>query len=157
MTRGERHSWIQGPAGQERHARVMIRMMATPYNRYLETQVQTAPPENLVLMLYDGAIRFANQAKLDLAEGKRESAHKNLTRGQDILSELMGSLNMDAGDIAVNLFKLYEYMQYRLVQANVQRSIEPIDEVVRMLGELRETWFEAIRDYRGKIARAGGQ
>jgi len=72
-------------------------MIATAHNRYMEVQVQTAPPENLVLMLYDGAMRFATQAKADLAAGNREAAHNNLTRAQDIMGQLMGSLNMEIG------------------------------------------------------------
>lgn len=132
-------------------------MIASPYDKYLEVQVQTAPPENLVLMLYDGAMRFATQAKADLVAGNRESAHSNLIRAQDIMSELMSSLNFDAGDVAENLFKLYEYMNYRLIQANISQSEEPIDEVLKMLAELRGVWSEAIREYRGATARGGGQ
>lgn len=132
-------------------------MMSTPCNRYMEMQVQTAPSENLVLMLYDGALRFARQAQVDLAEGRMQDAHNDLTRAQDILGELMGSLNMDAGDVAHNLFKLYEFIQYRLVVANVRKSAEPIDDVVQLLGDLRTTWAEAIRDVRGRGAKGRGQ
>ncbi|HON42563.1 MAG TPA: flagellar export chaperone FliS [Bacillota bacterium] len=132
-------------------------MMATPCNRYMEMQVRTAPAENLVLMLYDGALRFARQAQVDLAEGRMQDAHNNLTRAQDILGELMGSLNMDAGDIAHNLFKLYEFIQYRLTVANVKKSTEPIDDVIQLLGDLRATWAEAIRDARGRSVKSGGQ
>lgn len=134
-------------------------MIATAHNRYMEVQVQTAPPENLVLMLYDGAIRFATQAKADLATGNREAAHNNLTRAQDIMGELMGSLNMELGEIAENLFSLYEYMQYRLIEANIKRSAGHIDEVLQMLRELRQAWAEAVREYRGQSAgsaRPGG-
>lgn len=127
-------------------------MMATAHNRYMEVQVQTAPPENLVLMLYDGAIRFATQAKADFAAGNREAAHNNLTRAQDIVGELMGSLNMEMGEIAANLFSLYEYMQYRLIEANIKQSIENIDEALQMLRELRQTWAEAVREHRGRSA-----
>ena len=132
-------------------------MMATPCNRYMEMQVQTAPAENLVLMLYDGALRFARQAKVSLAEGRMQDAHNDLTRAQDILGELMGSLNMDVGDVAHNLFKLYEFIQYRLIVANVRKSAEPIDDVLQLLGDLRATWAEAIRDARGRGVKSGGQ
>jgi len=132
-------------------------MMATPCNRYMEMQVQTAPAENLVLMLYDGALRFARQAKVSLAEGRMQDAHNDLTRAQDILGELMGSLNMDAGDVAHNLFRLYEFIQYRLIVANVRKSAEPIDDVLQLLGDLRATWAEAIRDARGRGVKSGGQ
>ena len=132
-------------------------MMATPCNRYMEMQVQTAPAENLVLMLYDGALRFARQAQVSLAEGRMQDAHNDLTRAQDILGELMGSLNMDAGEVAHNLFKLYEFIRYRLIIANVRKSAEPIDDVLQLLGDLRATWAEAIRDARGRGVKSGGQ
>ncbi len=132
-------------------------MMSTPCNRYMEMQVQTAPSENLVLMLYDGALRFARQARVSLAEGRMQDAHNDLTRAQDILGELMGSLNMDAGDVAHNLFRLYEFIQYRLIVANVRKSAEPIDDVLQLLGDLRATWAEAIRDARGRGVKSGGQ
>jgi len=132
-------------------------MMSTPCNRYMEMQVQTAPSENLVLMLYDGALRFARQARVSLAEGRMQDAHNDLTRAQDILGELMGSLNMDAGDVAHNLFRLYEFIQYRLIVANVRKSAEPIDDVLQLLGDLRATWAQAIRDARGRSVKSGGQ
>ena len=86
-----------------------------------------------------------------------QDAHNDLTRAQDILGELMGSLNLDAGDVAHNLFKLYEFIQYRLIVANVRKSAEPIDDVVQLLGDLRVTWAEAIRDARGRTVKSGGQ
>jgi flagellar protein FliS len=108
-------------------------------------------------MLYDGALRFARQARVSLAEGRMQDAHNDLTRAQDILGELMGSLNMDAGDVAHNLFRLYEFIQYRLIVANVRKSAEPIDDVLQLLGDLRATWAEAIRDARGRGVKSGGQ
>ncbi|MCR4427029.1 MAG: flagellar export chaperone FliS [Firmicutes bacterium] len=131
-------------------------MTANPYGKYQETQVQTAPPETLVLMLYDGAIRFAGQGKADLLEGRRESAHRNLVRAQDILVELQTSLDFNMGEVAFNLWRIYEYLEHRLVEANTKRSSEPIDEVIGMLSDLRQTWAQAIRHARGMTAKTGG-
>lgn len=134
-----------------------VNMIASAYNRYFETQVQTAPPENLVLMLYNGALRFATQAVADLDAGRMQDAHNSLIRAQDIISELAGSLNMDVGEISRNLLGLYDYMQYRLIQANINKIAEPIREVVTMLTELRDSWAEAIPEMRGRLARSGGE
>ena len=60
----------------------------------------------------------------------------------------MSSLNMDVGEIALNLFRLYEYMHYRLVEANVRKDIEPIDEVLGLFQGLKEAWEEAIKKLR---------
>lgn len=134
-----------------------VNMIASAHNRYFETQVQTAPPENLVLMLYNGALRFAAQAVADLDAGRMQDAHNSLIRAQDIISELAGSLNMDMGEISRNLLGLYDYMQYRLIQANINKIAEPIREVVTMLTELRDSWAEAIPEMRGRLARSGGE
>ncbi|HOL51470.1 MAG TPA: flagellar protein FliS [Bacillota bacterium] len=59
---------------------------------------------------------------------------------------------MEIGEVAGNLFSIYEYMQHRLIEANIRQSVECIDEVLKMLGELRQTWADAIRQYRGQSA-----
>lgn len=115
------------------------------YEQYRQTQVQTAKPEQLLLMLYDGAISFLKKAKMAIESKNITEAHTFLIKTQDIIIELMLSLNMEVGEIAVNLFRLYEYMHYRLVEANVNKDIKPVDEVLRMLQELRDTWDMAIK------------
>ncbi|MCD6363809.1 MAG: flagellar export chaperone FliS [Synergistetes bacterium] len=118
------------------------------YEQYRQMQIQTAKPEQLLLMLYDGAINFLKKAKVAIEEKNIEEAHTSLIRAQDILAELMSSLNMDVGEIALNLFRLYEYMHYRLVEANVRKDIEPIDEVLGLFQGLKEAWEEAIKKLR---------
>lgn len=115
------------------------------YQAYRRTQIETAPPEQLILMLYDGAIRFARNARRALEAGDKQKAHTELTRAQDVVSELIGSLDMEAGgELAANLCQLYRYMYQRLVQANIRKSVEPIDEVVQLMGELRDGWYEGV-------------
>jgi len=75
------------------------------YEQYRQTQIQTAKPEQLLLMLYDGAISFLKKAKVAIKNKNIEEAHTFLIRVQDILIELMSSLNMDVGDIAKNLLQ----------------------------------------------------
>lgn len=115
------------------------------YEQYRQTQVQTAKPEQLLLMLYDGAIGFLKKAKTAIENKDITEAHTFLIKTQDIIIELMVSLNMEVGEIAMNLFRLYEYMHYRLVEANVNKDVKPIDEVLRMLQDLRDTWDMAIK------------
>jgi flagellar secretion chaperone FliS len=114
-------------------------------SQYQEQQVQTASKEQLLIMLYDGAIRFCKLAKKAMSEGKLEESNKNLLRSQRIISEFMASLDFEiGGETSKNLFSLYEYLHYRLVQANIKRDPEMIDEVTEHLVGLRDTWNQAI-------------
>lgn len=114
--------------------------------QYLVQQIQTASREQLLLMLYDGAIRFLKLARKALDTKDYETSHNNLLKSQKILTELMSSLDMNVGgEVARNLMNLYEYLYYRLVQANLKRDPEMVDEVIGHLTDLRKTWDEAIK------------
>jgi len=117
---------------------------ANPYAQYQKTQIETADKGKLLLMLYDGALRFLGHARKALLEKDLEGANNYLVKVQDIVAELMSSLDLEAGEIAVSLFRLYEYMHYLLVQANVKKDAGPLDQVEGMLAELRDTWKEAL-------------
>jgi len=118
-----------------------------PYRLYRESQVQTLSQEKLVLMLYEGAIKFCQQALKALEQRDYEQMSYYVGRVQDILSELMVTLNYEAGDIAHNLYQLYDFMYRWLVEGNVKKSVTHIRQVRDMLGELRDTWEEATRRY----------
>lgn len=124
--------------------------MATsdPYRIYQENQVQTLSQEKLVLMLYDGAVKFCGQAleAIDKKDYARTSYY--LGRVQDILSELMLTLNREVGEIADNLYQLYDFMYRWLIEANTKKSTKHIIDVKNMLAELRDTWEEATRRYK---------
>ncbi|HOB86149.1 MAG TPA: flagellar export chaperone FliS [Bacillota bacterium] len=120
-------------------------MTENPYQRYRANAVETADPGRLILLLYDGALRFINQAEQALEGQDYEQAHYKLLRAQDIIAELMGSLDLEQGELAVNLFRLYDYMHYRLIQANIKKSAAPLQEVSAMLKSLRESWQEVCR------------
>lgn len=113
-----------------------------PYDKYKQTEINTANQGTLIVMLYDGAIKFLNIARESMASPKTyDKANENILKAQDIITELMLSLNMDEkNEIAQNLFSLYMYFKKRLLEANIQKSAEIIDEVVRFLKELREAW-----------------
>ena len=116
-----------------------------PWNSYRQIATQTAPPGQLVLMLYEGAIRFLNRAlagfaKEDPAE-YHETIHNNIQRAQDIVNELNASLNLEAGgELAVNLRRLYLYLDWRLMQSNLKKEPAGIEEAIRRLTVLRDAW-----------------
>ncbi len=130
--------------------------MPNPYAQYRQTQVQTAAPEQLVLMLYDGAVKFAAQAKEHIAVKNMEAANSALIRVQDIFSELQASINDDAGEIAQQLSLLYDYLYRRALDANLAKDVAIIDEIVTMVRDLRSTWVEAIMLARRQVGAADG-
>ncbi|AGB42140.1 flagellar biosynthetic protein FliS [Halobacteroides halobius DSM 5150] len=134
-------------------------MANNPYQQYKNTQVQTANQEKLLLMLYDGAIKFTRSGKKGVEKEDKDLANNALNRAQSIISELRATLDSDkGGEIAESLDALYEYMNYQLVQANIKKEVEPLEEVLEMLGELKETWVEAAHNLKNKQQgqQAGG-
>ena len=109
-------------------------------SQYRETQVKTANQGKLIVMLYDGAIKFLKIALDNLPKKKYDTVNNNIIKSQDIITELMLSLNFEVGDFANRLYSLYSYMNKRLVEANIQKSAEPMEEVIRYLAELKEAW-----------------
>lgn len=113
--------------------------------KYLEVQVATAPPEKLVLMCYDGIIRFLNQAHETLAEGDLEGGHRSIVRAQAIVAELKGSLNMELGEIPRNLARIYDFLHEHLVEANIRKDKGRVAEALRVTNELRGVWEEVCQ------------
>ena len=116
-----------------------------PQNAYKEIQIKTANQIRLIVMLYDGAIRHVNLALDACREGhhRYDAVNNHLIAAQDILSELMASLDFEKGGvIAKNLFSLYSFMNRRLLDGNLRKDPAPLAEVKKMLGDLREAWDE---------------
>jgi len=120
---------------------------------YRTTQVQSRTPLELVVMLYDGAIRFAGTAR-DAIERRDIPARRDaLSRALAIVSELQNTLNMEAGgEIAAQLDRLYDYVNDRLLAAAMQNSVTPIDEARRVLETLRDGWATIASQPERKIA-----
>jgi len=128
------------------------------YQQYQQQQVFTAPPDKLLLMLYDGAIRFCDKAKKALAGQSIEESHHYITKAEDIVIELMTSLRMDF-EFSDHLYSLYDYLYRQLVEANMQNDLTLLDEVVELLTELRQTWAEVAakaRETRKLVVGGGG-
>ncbi|MEA3223204.1 MAG: flagellar export chaperone FliS [Thermodesulfobacteriota bacterium] len=120
-------------------------MNLSGYQEYKKVQVQTADQGKLILMCYDGAINFLNQAKFHMLKEDISTQKIFLNKAQDILWELTSSLNLEAGELAYNLDALYNYMIRRIIDADHHNSSSAIDEVVGFLEELRKSWGKIIQ------------
>lgn len=126
-------------------------MHAREYQSYKQTEIETASPGKLLLLLYDGALKRLQRAKDCLSRGQLEESHQHLVRVQEILVELMLALDWSvAGDLAPRLHGLYNFMYRRLVDANIKQDPAAIDEVIQLLSTLREGWDEAYRQLAGR-------
>lgn len=121
-----------------------------PYlKQYRQTQIDTAPKEQILLMLYDGAVRFLNQAKAGFAEKNIEKIHNNIVKVQNIITEFESTLDMKTGgEFAQNLFALYEYINNQLLLANIKKREECLDEALKHMTELRDTWRQAVKQFK---------
>jgi flagellar protein FliS len=117
--------------------------MSDPLRSYKETQIKTATPARLVVMLYDGALKYLGLALEALADRHQryDRASECLIRAQDIITELMVSLDFDQGrEIARNLFNLYMWMNHQLLEGNITKNSAPLEQVKKLLTELRGVW-----------------
>jgi flagellar protein FliS len=115
---------------------------ATAQQAYRDSSVLTAPPERLVVMLYDGTRRFLAQAGHAMREGNIALANNRLQRAEAILDELLSTLDMEAGEIATRLQSIYLFCRRTLAEGRVETNPEKFEQVSRLLGELREAWDE---------------
>lgn len=132
-----------------------------PFNQYQNTQVATASREQILIMLYDGAIRFVRQATFAIEDGDRAQKIKSINKAVAIVTEFRNTLDHQiGGEIAANLDALYDYMLRELIKANVKNDVKPLQIVEKMLSELRDTWKQAIDIARaeasGQVAAANG-
>ena len=118
--------------------------MQNPYEKYKSNVITTASKEELTLMLYEGAIKFSNQAITALEQKNYEKTSQLIIRVQDIVREFQLTLN-HSYEISRQLDVLYTYMFSRLIDANVKKDVEILQEVKGMLSEMRDTWKEASR------------
>lgn len=116
--------------------------MQAAVNLYQQTAIKSTPPERLLIMVYDAEIKFLNLAITAIEQGQNEEANKNLLKSQEILNELMVDLDMDF-EVSHNLFRLYEYFKARLIEANIKKDVNPVQEVLQHVSGLRDTWVEA--------------
>ena len=120
-----------------------------PYNKYIKqyqaSNVNTATPEKLMIMMFDGALQFLQKAKAAIAEGNLKERSTNIDGARKIIRELMRTIDLENGnDVSKQLFKLYNKMAMNLIKANVQRNANLIDEVIEDISNIRWGFQKAI-------------
>ena len=116
-------------------------------NQYRKNAVNSASPLKLVVMLYDGCLRFINTARKSMLEGDIYSQNHNLQKAQNIVTELLSTLDADqGGDVAQNLTTLYNYVYDRLVHANINNDVEALDQAYKVMEDLGTAWSELERN-----------
>lgn len=119
-------------------------MNHNPYAQYQTSRILTASPAELTLMLYDGAIKFGNVAIQGMREKDIEKAHVNLKKVQRIVTEFRVTLDMSY-PVAQDFERIYVYLEERMIEANLKKDPEIMEEVVSHLRSLRDTWKEVMR------------
>jgi flagellar protein FliS len=115
----------------------------SPYGAYERTKVETADQRQLILLLYDGAIRFMRKAAARIESNDVEAAHNYLVRSREIVSELLATLKPEkAGEVGQNLQRLYVYVFNRLVEANLTKNKAIVEECLRLMTTLRDGWAQ---------------
>jgi flagellar protein FliS len=121
--------------------------MQQGYSHYAKTDIQTADPRAVIVLLYEGAIKFLNRAIDEVNRDDRMAMSEYILKAQKIVQFLAASLDFDQeGDIARNLNRLYDYMRDTLNMANLRASTEKIEEVIGLLRTLLDAWKEVARD-----------
>ncbi|MFW5736973.1 MAG: flagellar export chaperone FliS, partial [Halanaerobium sp.] len=120
-------------------------MQGKSADQYKQMQIKTASPGKLLLMLYQGALKFMKLAKKNIKEGKIEESHKNIIKAQDIILELQNTLDKEnGGEIAVQLESLYDFIYRELIQANLNKNTKYLDNVIPLIEELFVTYKEIV-------------
>ncbi len=115
-----------------------------PYAKYKSNAINTATPEELTLMLYDGALKFCNQAMVALEKNDYAKTNKLIQRVEDIIREFQLTLKMEY-EISHQLNDLYNYIYSCLVKANINKSMETLVEATDLIRDMRDTWKEAMK------------
>ena len=120
--------------------------MNTPagYQQYEKSKMLTASPAELTLMLYEGAIKFANIAVMAIEKGDVEKAHNNIRKVERIIEEFQVTLNHKY-PVAKDFDEVYKYLQQRLLEANIKKDKVIMEEVLRHLRTMRDTWKDVMR------------
>ncbi|WP_148229419.1 flagellar export chaperone FliS [Carnobacterium sp. 17-4] len=110
---------------------------------YKENQILNASPKKLIVLLYEGCIKNLKLAEIHITEKNIEKTNQVLIKAQDILAELMNTLDFEkGGEVAENLYRMYEYLTSELVKANISKNIEDVQRSRKLIEELRDTWIE---------------
>jgi flagellar protein FliS len=114
------------------------------YNQYKENSVNTATPEELTLMLFNGLVKFLMQSQTAIEAKNIEKSNNGIIRAQAIVKEFQATLDMNY-EVSENLDSIYDYMYRRLVEANVKKDSSIVAEVLGYAKDLRDTWAQAMK------------
>ena len=114
------------------------------FNQYKNSKVLTASPAELTLMLYEGAIKFCNVAIVAIEKNEMQKAHANIMKAEKIVDHLRITLDMQY-PVAKDFERVYEYIGWRLIQANMKKDPDMIEEALMHLRTMRDTWKEVMR------------
>ncbi|HVC82719.1 MAG TPA: flagellar export chaperone FliS [Chloroflexota bacterium] len=124
-------------------------MQTAAYAQYRAITTETAGPGDLLLQLYQAAIKNVGQGRLAVENANVPAAHTHIVRAQNIVLELQRTLDHEkGGELAATLDSLYTFMRRRLVDANIEKAVEPLDEVQGLLRQLLAAWQIAVRETR---------
>jgi len=118
-------------------------------NAYKNNSVNYASKEQLLLMLVDGAVKFSKIARQALEDKNIIESHKNLVKVQDIFTELMISIDQNAGEWAKQIYRVYDFIKNSLVQINLKKDLKAMDELMPVIEDIRDTWHEAYDKSKG--------
>ncbi|GAA0077566.1 flagellar export chaperone FliS [Clostridium sp. CTA-5] len=118
-------------------------MYSNGYNAYKNNSVTYASKDQLLLMLVDGAVKFAKIARQAIVDRNVKKAHDNIIRTEDIFTELRATLDTSAGEWAVQMFNVYGFINDKLFEANMKKDIKVMDEVIPLIEEVRDIWHSA--------------
>ena len=129
-------------------------MIKNPYDKYKTNSLQTVSPQRIVLMLYDATIKNINIAVKKIEEKDFVTSNKKIQKAQDIIMELMLSLDKEkGGEIATNLAALYDYWYRRLIEGNIKKDKETLLQVAAMVKDIRNSWEIAMTKELNKMAK----
>lgn len=123
-------------------------MYANGYNVYKNNSVNYASKEQLLLMLLDGAVKFSKIARQAIVDRNIKAAHTNIIKTEDIFTELRVTLDTSAGEWAEQLFAVYGFINEKLFEANIKKDVEIMDEVIPLIEDVRNLWYEAEKKTR---------
>lgn len=118
-------------------------MYSNGYNVYKNNSINYASKEQLLLMLVDGAVKFAKIARQAMVEKDIKKAHENVVKTEDIFIELMATLDTSAGQWAENMFAVYRFINEKLFEANMKKDVAIMDEVMPLIEDVRDIWYAA--------------
>lgn len=126
-------------------------MANSGYSAYNTNRIMTATPAELTLMLYEGSIKFCNIAIMGVEEKNIEKTHNNIVKVENIIGEFIATLNHKY-PVAQDFENVYNYLLDRLIEANIKKDKEILEEVLEYLREMRDTWKEVMKQAKTQTA-----